>query len=193
MPPYSETLHLKKQQTKGRRDRRILFVYIFLIYVSLPVAPGLWRRFTSYTGNFADYFAAITLAAFGLFVIFYLASNRKGIRSFIWLVILASAYAIGLSRLKLPIERIHFIEYSLLSILLFRVLRHNIRDKSIYIWTALAVFCLGLLDEGIQHVLPNRVYNTRDVIVNGVAGILGLLLISLCFQPALENLTWQKQ
>lgn len=149
--------------------------------------PGLWKRFQACAGDFANYVAAVVLALFGIFIVFYLIAKRKAIRNFVWLIILASAYTWGLSRLELPIERIHFIEYGLLSILIFRALRHNLRDKSIYVWSGIAVFCLGLLDEGIQYLLPNRVYDTRDVIVNGIAGILGLLLIGLCFQPRLKG------
>ncbi len=179
---------LEKQGAKKIRDWGIVLFYILFIYVSLPFMPGLWEGFVRKVGSFADYTAAIILVIFGGFIVFYLISKQKDIRSFIWLAMLACVYAFGLSRLKLSIERIHFIEYGILSIFLFRVLRHSIKNKSIYLWSGVAVFGLGLIDEGIQYLLPNRVFDTRDVIVNGLAGILGLLLIGLCFQPELESL-----
>ena len=187
MPLCSETLYLKKQKSEKIRDWGIVLFYVLFIYISLPFMPGLWGELSRYTGNFANYFAAIILGIFGLFIIFYLISKQKDIRNFVWLATLASAYTIGLSRLELSIERVHFLEYGLLSLFVFRALKHNIRDKSIYLWSGIIVFCLGFLDEGIQYVLPNRVYETKDVIVNGVAGILGLLVIGLCFQPELKN------
>lgn len=187
MRPCSEILHLEKQRLKKIQDRWIAVSYILLIYISLPVMPGLWGKFARRTGNFTNYFAAFILGLIGLFIVFYLIYRRKDIRNFVCLAILAFAYAWGLSRLKLPIERVHFIEYGLLSLLVFRALRHNIRDRSLYLWSGIVVFCLGFLDEGIQYALPNRVYETKDVIVNGVAGILGLLVISLCFQPELKS------
>ena len=183
---YKKTLHLEKQRVKKIRDRGIVVSYTLLIYISLPVMPGLWGRFARYAGNFTNYFAAFVLGLIGLFIVFYLISKRKGTHNFIWLAVLAFVYAWGLSRLELPIERIHFIEYGLLGLLVFRALRHNIKDTSLYLWSGIIVFCLGFLDEGIQYVLPNRVYQISDVVVNGVAGILGLLLIGLCFQPNLE-------
>lgn len=170
------------------RDWGIALFYAFLIYISLPAMPGLWGKFARYAGNLADYLAAFILSFIGLFIIFYLISKRKDICNFIWLAILAFCYAWGLSRLKLSVERIHFIEYGLLSILLFRAFRHNIRGKSIYLWSGITVFCLGFLDEGIQYILPNRVYEIKDVIVNGVGGVLGLLLIGFVFKPELESL-----
>ena len=105
MQPYSETLHLKKQKSEKIRDWGIVLFYALLIYISLPLIPGLWEKLTRYTGNFANYFAAVILSAIGLSIIFYLIFKQKDIRNFMWLLILASAYAWGLSRLKLPIER----------------------------------------------------------------------------------------
>ena len=183
---YSETSPLKEQQAKKIRDWGIALFYILLIYISLPFMPRLWGRLVRYAGNFVNYFAVSILGLIGLFIIFYLISKRKGTHNFIWLAVLAFVYAWGLSRLELPIERIHFIEYGLLGLLVFRALRHNIKDTSLYLWSGIIVFCLGFLDEGIQYVLPNRVYQISDVVVNGAAGILSLLVISLCFQPKLE-------
>ena len=177
---------MKRHKTEKIRDRAIVLSYILLIYISLPFMPKLWGRFARCAGNFTNYFAAFVLGLIGLFIVFYLISKRKGTHNFIWLAVLAFVYAWGLSRLELPIERIHFIEYGLLSLFVFRALRHNIKDTSLYLWSGIIVFCLGFLDEGIQYVLPNRVYQISDVVVNGVAGILGLLLIGLCFQPNLE-------
>lgn len=178
---------MKGHKTEKIRDWTIVFSYTLLIYISLPVMPGLWAKFARYAGDFTNYIAGIVLAALGLYIVFYLISRRKGLCAFIWLGILAFFYTWGLSRLELPIERIHFIEYGLLSLFVFRALRHNINGKSIYLWSGIAVFCLGFLDEGIQYALPNRVYETKDVIINGFAGVLGLFLIGLCFQPELKN------
>lgn len=186
MQLYRRVVSLKKQKAKIR-DWGIVFFYTLVIYISLPLLPSLWGKFASYAGNFTNYVVAVILGLIGIFIIFYLIAKRKDTRNFIWLAILAFAYALGLNRLKLPVERIHFIEYGLLSVFVFRALRHSIHDKSIYLWSGIIVFCLGFLDEGIQYVLPNRVYDTRDVIVNGVAGVLGLLLIGLCFQPKLKS------
>ncbi|MFC1699099.1 VanZ family protein [Candidatus Omnitrophota bacterium] len=150
--------------------------------------PGLWSGFVRRVGSLADYAAAGILIIFAVWIIFYLISKQKDSSSFIWLAVLACIYAFGLSRLRLAIERVHFIEYGLLAVFLFRALRHNIKNRSVYLWSGITVFTLGLIDEGIQYLLPNRVYDNRDVIVNGLAGILALLLIGLCWQPKFERL-----
>lgn len=192
MQLYSEILYLRKQKIRKIRDRWLVISYTLLIYITLPVSPRLWERFTGYAGNFADYVTAVILGLAGLLIVFYLISKRKSIRAFIWLATIASAYAWGLKNLDLSIERIHFIEYGLLAVLVFRALRHHIRDKSIYLCSGFAVFWLGFLDEGIQYILPNRVFELKDVIVNGAAGALGVLLIAFCFQPELGLQNAQK-
>lgn len=187
MRPYSETLFLKRQKIRLIRDWGIVLFYTAFIYITLPIMPGVWESFTKKVGNFSDYLAGFALGVIGLFIIFYLSINKKNIWNFIWLAMIGSAYACGLSILKLSIERVHFIEYGLLSLFVFRALRHNLKSKFIYLWSAIIVFCIGFLDEGLQYLLPNRVYDTKDVIVNGIAGVLGLLLIGLCLSPKNKN------
>ncbi len=180
-----------EQETKKIRMERvrnwiIAFLYTMLIYLTLPIMPRLWNGFRRFAGGYANHIAAIILAIIGFVVLIYLIRQHRGRRSIFWFFILALIYAWALSMLKLPVERIHFIEYGLLSIFVFKALAHDIKNRSVYLWSALIVFCLGLIDEIIQHFLPTRVYDTRDVVVNGCAGILVLLIIALCFQPELE-------
>lgn len=183
---------MNKQRLGKIGDWTIFLSYTLLIYCTLPIMPRIWIRFINNTGNLANYLAALVLGLIGFLLIGCLIWQRKKIHSFIWLAILALFYALALSNLKLAIERIHFIEYGLLGIFAFRALRHSISNKSLYVYSALTVFCLGLIDERIQYVLPNRVYDTRDVVINGLAGILALLIIALCFQPSLQDLKEKK-
>ena len=58
-------------------------------------------------------------------------------------------------------------------------LSHNIHNISIYFLCAFIVFVFGAVDEVIQWILPNRVFDIRDIIINGIAGILVQLLIAM--------------
>ena len=178
---------MKEMKAEKIRDWCVLIFYTLFIYISLPFMPRLWANFRRYAGGFTDYFAAFILGLIAILIISYLIATRKDIRSFIWLAILIFVYGFALSRLELPVERVHFIEYGILSFMVFRALRHDIKGINIYLWSAIIVFCLGFIDEGIQYILPSRVYDTRDVVVNGIAGILGLLTVGLCLQPKLGN------
>ncbi len=76
-----------------------------------------------------------------------------------------------------PVEVTHFLEYGLLSILLFRALNHHIKDKTIYLNAALIILLIGTLDEIIQWVIPGRVWNFKDVKLNVISG--GLIQLTI--------------
>jgi VanZ family protein len=81
--------------------------------------------------------------------------------------------------IKYPEERIHFVEYAVLGVLLYFALREGILGRRLILYIPALVFIIGLGDELIQGILPNRVYDFRDVLMNLAGGILGeLILIS---------------
>lgn len=163
------------------KDWTIVGVYTGFIYATLSLMPGVWKWLTQQVGRPINYLAVIILTVAGAFLLWYLIFVRrdKNISSYVWFLLIACLYIYGLGKIHRPAEKIHFLEYGLLSYFVFRALRNDIKNRSIYLWTALIVFLLGFLDEGIQWFLPNRYYDIRDVIVNGAAGLLGLGVI--CF------------
>lgn len=71
-----------------------------------------------------------------------------------------------------PEESLHFIEYGVLGVLLFRALSHHMRDPAIYLAAALAGSLVGTADETIQWLTPNRIFDYRDIWLNAYAGLL---------------------
>ena len=78
------------------------------------------------------------------------------------------------------VERVHFIEYGLLTWLFYRAWRAN-GDLSMFILPVLAGVLVGTLDEWLQWFIPVRVGEARNVLLNLVAIACGLL-----FGAALE-------
>jgi VanZ family protein len=78
---------------------------------------------------------------------------------------------------QFPAERLHLLEYGLVGVLLFRALALDLPCNRAY----LASFCLtvviGVGDETIQWVLPQRFFELKDIQLNAVSAALGLLLI----------------
>ena len=72
-----------------------------------------------------------------------------------------------------PEERTHLFEYSLVAALVHEALlerRENVRRVPAPAILALVIsIALGWLDEGIQSLLPNRVYDNIDVLFNALA------------------------
>lgn len=146
--------------------------------------PKMWRYFRGRIGSSLDYFPAISLIIIGIFIISYLVFYRKDKNPFTYIsfILIGFAYRYSLSRIELPIEKTHFLEYGFLSFLVFRALRNDVKNKLLYPLSALIVFCLGFLDEGIQYLLPNRVYEFRDVLLNATSGVLGLCVVASLFK-----------
>ena len=88
-----------------------------------------------------------------------------------------------LQRLELAVEKIHFSEYGLLSFLVFRLFRHRFQPRWIYVWTLPTVCLIGVADELFQGIFPNRVFDPRDIGFNSWAGLLGLSVVVLLFDP----------
>ena len=86
------------------------------------------------------------------------------------------------------VERIHFIEYAVLGILISRAV--NVINLQGIIYTGFLVTLIGAVDEIIQWFLPNRVGDMRDVFMNSVGGLSGLWLGRFLFweQQLLKNI-----
>ena len=82
-----------------------------------------------------------------------------------------------------PEEAVHFLEYGLLSFFLFKALSHQIKDKSIYITTAFFALFIGTIDEILQWAIPQRVWDFRDVGLNGLSGVLFQLVVWKVIKP----------
>jgi VanZ family protein len=96
-----------------------------------------------------------------------------------WLVLIGLCYAYGLATIAYPEEKIHFIEYGILAFLIYRAMRLSLARPGAYIGAFFLTGISGWVDEGIQHLLPNRYYQLEDVLLNAVSGALGLALLFL--------------
>lgn len=71
------------------------------------------------------------------------------------------------------VERFHFVEYGLITLLFYRVWRER-RDCSAIVVPVLAAFVVGTVEEALQWFIPARVGELRDVWLNGAAIACGL-------------------
>ncbi len=102
----------------------------------------------------------------------------RSLPNYIWLLVLAGLYIhLTLKLRNSPVEVTHFLEYGVLSILLFRALNHHIKDKTIYFNATLIILLIGTLDEIIQWIVPGRIWNFKDVKLNVISG--GLIQIAI--------------
>lgn len=95
----------------------------------------------------------------------------------VWLGI-AAAYLMVFLRVASPVERSHLIEYGVVAAFIHEaLLERRTQGRRVPVPALLAVVAtalIGWLDEGIQAVLPNRVYDIEDVLFNTLAAVMAV-------------------
>ena len=80
---------------------------------------------------------------------------------------------------KFPAERLHLVEYGLMGYVLLRALRFDLRPALAYLASFALAVLIGIGDECIQWVLPQRFFEVKDIQLNALSAALGLLLTRL--------------
>jgi hypothetical protein len=86
------------------------------------------------------------------------------------------------------VEKVHIFEYGLLAYLLYRAFRPA-RDPGVLILTLLWTTFAGTLEESMQWLVETRTGELRDVLLNALSGLCGLIF-SLSLEP-LEGFSWR--
>ena len=93
----------------------------------------------------------------------------------------AGVYFIAFLRMATPEARTHLIEYSLVALLIYQALAERRRNGRLVPAPAVLAVgvtaILGLIDEAIQVLLPNRVFDFIDVGFNALAGFMAIIAI----------------
>ncbi|MDF1865941.1 MAG: VanZ family protein [Saprospiraceae bacterium] len=162
------------------RERR-LWYWVLATVVGIYSTLGLAR---SIAGFLRDKNLIEGLFGFGMILIVAaiiiqgLKKQRSGTEVFIGLGIIG-VYLIVFTRMAIPEERTHLIEYSVLAILILEALRErsNQGRKMPYlaILAILMTSTIGVIDECIQAFLPSRVFDPFDILFNVLASIMAVL------------------
>ena len=173
---------------RTRRERRLwllTLIVVAAIYSTLGLAGTLADELRN-----RDLLDGVSVVAFLILFVSIAATglDRHPGRYEIWVGAgIVAVYGLVLIRIGIPEERTHLFEYGLVAVLIFEALSERLRgpqQASVPGWkigaTAIAITStLGLIDEGIQALLPNRVFDMRDVGFNVLASLMsvsGILL-----------------
>ena len=94
-----------------------------------------------------------------------------------YLFLIIAGYGAGMMLISIPEERLHFIEYGILAALVYWALILDLENNRAYAWAFVITSLIGVGDEGIQYLLPNRYYQFQDVCLNSASAALGLIFI----------------
>lgn len=121
--------------------------------------------------------------------------KRRPGQAEIWVALgITGTYLMAWIRIRSWEERTHLFEYGLVAVLIFQALNERrSQGRRVPVPAGLAVVVttlLGLLDEGIQAMLPDRIYDMRDVGFNALAGLMATAA-SLALGWARRRLDWR--
>jgi VanZ family protein len=77
---------------------------------------------------------------------------------------------------KGAVEGIHVVQYGVLSLLAVRALGGVLAAWPAYVASLALTVTVSWASETLQSVTPERVYDLRDVVLDGVSGTLGLVV-----------------
>jgi len=156
----------------------LIFSYIFFIYFSLPFSRNILMKLYSLIGPSGLNFIVLMFFVFIVIFVYFLSAHLSSKLCFLVVILTFLLFIGSFLFLQRPEERIHLIEYGFLGFLLFRLFDSSFRFS--FFIALFLVLLFGILDEIIQFFLPNRVGDLKDVIVNFLGGLWGILLSNLC-------------
>lgn len=114
-------------------------------------------------------------------VVSLLAVLVKNKRSDIWRYVLlcaiSFAYYFVAKWVQSPEEQIHFFQYGLVGVFFARALESHFHSTGKILFLALLLSTVaGWVDEILQGLMPNRHYDLRDVFLNFISALLGLIV-----------------
>ncbi len=160
----------------------LALLYIAFVYSTIPLMPKVWGTLSEHTQGTVRYLGIAVVVGLGVALLVKTAAGRAGRnwRTWVGLLAVGLAYAYLLQHFaRFPAERLHLVEYGLVSYLLLRALSLDLPAPRAYIVALLLTALVGTGDELIQWILPERVFELKDVQLNLVSGGLGLLAVRL--------------
>ena len=165
----------------SKREKRLwiwLGLVMIAIYTTLGLA-GVWEEKLRDRHMLDDvFFAAFLMVILAI----ALSGLYRGVSKYeIWAYIgIVAIYGTIFLRMSLSVEhRSHLFEYGMVAILVLQAIleRHKHSGKPPYpalVAVGITVL-LGILDEGIQAIIPNRVFDVNDIIFNTLAGTMAIV------------------
>jgi len=156
-----------------------LWIYAFLVFIAiystLFIGQPLIEQFTN-QGLQTIIFLFVMILIGVTIILHSLKAKPSKIKITIFLGIIA-VYIMFFLRLGLA-ERTHLIEYSVLAIFIHKAITERFGSgNKIYkaaLFSFAIAFFIGVFDESLQIVLPNRVFDFIDILFNGIAVVMAL-------------------
>jgi hypothetical protein len=163
-------------------------IWSLLIFMTVPVARAIQAYISEHWGRDFFLYGVIVVIVVVLITSLLLITGKRTstVMNQVWLIGIATVFIVYTILLRgNPEEAMHFVQYGILGILIYRALTHRITDYGIYFIALLLTITVGILDEALQWLTPNRVWGLKDIRLNASAAALALLGVAMGLKPAL--------
>lgn len=165
----------------------VVLVYVVFIYTTIPYTSRLWSAARERLDVPYATLAFYLLVPAGLIVVLIaLVATRLQFWRLAGLATCGGVYyALYGNIFQTPGEKIHLLEYGLLSFIILwaideRLVPHGRFALARRVGLALLLaFLFGIWDETIQNYIPARHYDLRDIWINWLSSILGMIVCLL--------------
>ncbi len=164
-------------------SERVFFITAAITYtVAMYAGSGWLRQLASQCRQAAGTHLSLAVTG-GLLILLcgLLYLRRPPIRGYRLpsLALLLAGYGLALWYLRMPEERLHLLQYGLLTFFVARALPERLETVSRSLLMIGLVTLAGIGDELIQAWRPNRVGDIRDVVINFVSALLAERLLAV--------------
>lgn len=153
-------------------------LYVLLVYASSPFTPALVRAL----GASASGLVVLTVVPLLALVALVPLAVRLGqghwgrVQVGPWLMIGGLYAAVWIGLCRNAVEGIHLAQYGLMAVLALRSLRDRVSLPIAYGGGVLVTLVVSWGNELMQSVIPNRVYDPRDVVLDGISAGLAMMV-----------------
>ncbi len=166
------------KDSEAAKKMAVMVLYIAALLLSVPF---MWKLEVFLRANRLLMLTVYALLAVYLAIVVLLVfryTERK-LAPTIVLFAYSMLYAIVIIQSRGFDKKIHFIEYGILTFLVFNACAKHSSGWMRYALTFLIAAMVGFLDEALQHFFPGRSFDIGDFISNVEASALMLLLLGI--------------
>lgn len=147
-----------------------------------------WKETLGETSLEVTAYVAVAVGAGAILAVAARVAARTRAVERLWLVVALALYGAGTMTAGAPQERLHYLGYGLMAAMFYVGLRDHTASLTVsrhaFAGALVGGSAIGLLDECLQIAWPRRYFDWKDVGMNALAVLLGLLVTIPAYRAA---------
>ena len=168
----------------------IVAIYTLAIYAFLPFGPRFWKFVLRQCGDSINYLGWFLICVLGVYFLVYLIFQKEVREPAVYIAFfLISFTCIAILKYMCSTgpERFHLLMYGILGCIIFWAFKNDVKKTRVYLYTTILVFLLGVIDESIQGILPMRVFDIKDILMNWLSAGMAELFIAFVLKQNIRG------